>query len=208
MTVLTETLEQLEHWLWQHYPDVATLLNPGLTSEEIDNIVCDLPVQITKEIKEFYQWSNGCSLFATPFHDEALALMPLEKAAQYSYYEPDGISAIVKRLVKRPIPNLVMFSEFERWIHFAVCDENESSPILVITDDYYTRLAYSSLTSMALTTLECYEKEIFKIEEGWTRPKFFDISSTLVEEFNSIRKRNNTIFNSESIRERYNIKIE
>ncbi|MCU0536412.1 MAG: hypothetical protein MUD14_21195 [Hydrococcus sp. Prado102] len=208
MTVLTETLEQLEYWLWQNYPDLATSLNPGLTFEEIENLVQDLPVQITTEIREFYQWANGCGLFATPFFHEPLGIMPLEKAIQYSYDESEKVSEIVMQLVELPIPNLVMFWEFERWIHFAVCDGNESSPILVVTDDYYTRLAYSSLTSMALTTLECYEKEIFKIEKGWKTPRIFDGSLALVEEFNSIRKRNNAAFNSNSIRELYNIKIE
>ncbi|BAY13188.1 hypothetical protein [Calothrix sp. NIES-2098] len=203
MTVLTETLEQLEYWLWQHHPDLAASLNPGLTSQEIDNTIRNLPIQITQEIRELYQWTNGSSLFVTPCHlDEALALISLEKAIQYSYY--DNVSEVVRERVK--IPNLVMFWEFERWVHFAVCDQREASPILVITDDDYTRLAYSSLTSMVLTTLECYQREIFKIRDGWRRPILIDEPSK--KKFNAIRNRNNQAFNLASIQERYDIVIQ
>lgn len=59
---------------------------------------------------------------------------------------------------------------------------------------------------MALTTLECYDREVFKIEVGWKRPRIFDES--ILQEFNSIRKRNNKAFNAESIKVRYNITIE
>lgn len=85
MTVLTETLDRLEYWLWQNHPGVAELLKPGLTSEEIDNQIQDLLVQPTQEIKQLYQWTNGCDLFFTPFHPgETLCVMSLDKAIQYS----------------------------------------------------------------------------------------------------------------------------
>lgn len=207
MTVLTETLERLEYWLLQHHPLVAESLKPGLTVEEIDNQVRqvqDLPFHITQEIEELYQWANGWDLFFTPFHDENLGAMPLEEAIQYSYAQPTQASWVVIERVD--IPNLVMFHEFERWVHFAVCDEDDSSPILVITDDDYTRLAYSSITSMVLTTLECYEREILKID--YDQAKSLIANESLLKEFNFIRRRNNAAFDSESIRERYSIQLE
>ncbi len=132
--------------------------------------------------------------------------MSLENAIQYSYHHPYVASELEFIVEKIKVPALVMFWEFERWIHFAICDGNESSPILVTTDDYYTRLAYSSINSMALTTLEGYEREILTIKDGHRRPTV--LNETLLKEFNSIRKRNNAMFNSESIRERYNIDFE
>ena len=206
MTVLTETLDRLEYWLWQNHPGVAELLQPGLTSEEIDNRFKDIPVQITQEIKELYQWTNGCTTFFSPWQDETLNWMPLEKAIQYSYYQPHVVSECEPIVEKLEVPTFVMFREFERWVHFAVCDGNESSPILVITDDNYMRLAYSSITSMALTTLECYEQEIIHVD--YDRGTLLIPNESLFEEFNFIRKRNNAISNSESIRERYNIDLE
>ncbi|KJH73599.1 SMI1/KNR4 family protein [Aliterella atlantica] len=206
MTVLTETLDRLEYWLWQNHPGVAELLKPGLTSEEIDNQVQDLPVQLTQEIKELYQWTNGCDLFFTPFYDETLCAMPLENAIQYSYHQPYVASECELIVEKLEVPTFVMFPDFDDWIHFAICDGNESSPILVVTDDGYSRLAYSSITSMALTTLECYEQEIIHVNYDWGR--LFIPNESLLKEFNFIRKRNNTAFKSDSIRERYKIDLE
>lgn len=203
MTVLTETLDRLEYWLWQNHPGVAELLKPGLTSEEIDNQVQDLPIQLTQEIKQLYQWTNGCDLFFTPWQNEALSWMPLDKAIQYSYEQPYVASEFVMEKIN--IPNLVMFPEFEELVHFAVCDGDESSPILTMDECFCAGFAYSSITSMALTTLECYERKIIEIDYALGT---ISLDASLRNEFTSICKQNNAAFNLDSIRERYNIKIE
>lgn len=206
MTVLTETLDRLEYWLWQNHPGVAESLEPGLTSEEIDNQFKDIPVQITQEIKELYQWTNGCTTFFSPWQNETLGWMSLEKAIQYSYYQPYVASECEFIVENLEVPTFVMFGEFEELIHFAVCDGDNLSPILVTSDDNCIRLAYSSINSMALTTLECYEQEIIHVD--YAQGSLSIPNESLREEFNFIRKRNNAIFNSESIRERYNIDLE
>lgn len=203
MTVLTETLDRLEYWLWQNHPGVAELLKPGLTSEEIDNQVQNLPVQLTQEIKELYQWTNGCDLFFTPWQNEALSWMPLDKAIQYSYEQPYVCSEFVMEKIN--IPNLVMFPEFEELVHFAVCDGDESSPILTMDECFYTGFAYSSITSMALTALEGYEREIIEIDYALGA---ISLDASLRNEFTSICKQNNAAFNLDFIRERYKIKTE
>ncbi len=201
MTVLTETLDRLEYWLWQNHPGVAELLEPGLTSEEIDNQVQDLPVQLTQEIKELYQWTNGCSVFALPFHDEHIAVMSLEDAIQFSYHQPYVASEFIMEKIK--IPNLVIWREFEELVHFAVCDGDDSSPILTMDECFCTGFAYSSITTMALTTLEGYERGILTIGDGWN-PRI--LSGTLRNEFKSICQQNNAAFNSDSILERYSVR--
>lgn len=204
MTVLRETLERLEYWLWQHHPRTAELLEPGLTSEEIDDQVQNLPIQITQEIKQLYQWANGCSVFALPFSEECIGVMSLEKAIECSYHWRYEASKSVMQIVN--LPNLVMFPDYEGLIYCAFCDGDESSPIFAVDgeDPNYAKLAYSSINSMALTTLECYKQQILQIEErGTIRSK----DETLLKEFNSIRKRNNAGFNSDAIREQYNLKL-
>lgn len=202
MTGLIEALEQLEYWLWQNHPGLASSMVPGLTTEEIDDLLGELPGQVTQEIREFYQWTNGSEIFLTPCHfDEPLRIMPLKTAIQYTS-EPN--SFLEQRI---NIPKLVMFWESERWLHLAICDETEASPILVITDDDFTRLAYSSLTSMVLTNLECYQKEIIKIEvrDSWIRLKLDDEPSR--KEFDAIRNRNNQAFELASFQERHNLEV-
>jgi hypothetical protein len=202
MTGLIEALEQLEYWLWQNHPGLANSMVPGLTTEEIDDLLGELSGQVTQEIREFYQWTNGSEIFVTPCHfDEPLRIMPLKTAIQYT---SEANSFLEQRI---SIPKLIMFWEFERWLHLAICDETEASPILVITDDDHTRLAYSNLTSMVLTNLECYQKEIIKIEirDSWVRLKLDDEPSR--KEFNAIRNRNNQAFDLVSFQERHNLEV-
>jgi hypothetical protein len=202
MTGLIEALEQLEYWLWQNHPGLAGSIVPGLTTEEVDDLLGELPSQVTQEIREFYQWTNGSGIFLTPCHfDEPLRIMPLKTAIQYT---SESNSFLEQRI---NIPKLVMFWESERWLHLAICGETEANPILVITDDDFTRLAYSSLTSMVLTNLECYQKEIIKIEirDSWIRLKLDDEPSR--KEFNAIRNRNNQAFELASFQERHNLEV-
>lgn len=199
MSVLTEALEQLTAWINQHHPKLAKSLRPGLTTEEIDNQSQTLPFQLSQEIRELYQWSNGCKIFRTPYYlDEMLNFVPLQKAIQYT--QPSEAGHISDKL---KIPGFFMFSEFERWVHFAVCDGNNTSPVLVVTDDPDTRLAYTSITSMVLLTLECYEKEIFHVGQYG----FFVLNQALANDFKSCREKYNLMFNQESIRQKYNITI-
>ena len=122
------------------------------------------------------------------------------------------------------LPCFYMFPEFERWVHFAVCDEEEKSSILVVTDDPCTRFAYASITSMVLTTVECYEKEIVIFGE-YGRTKFNDsltseflyrdsddINEYMVDEyldakkeFEKIQNKNNLLFDKEAIIKKYNM---
>lgn len=184
MSVLTEALDQLTVWLEQNHPNLAASLRPGLTLEEIDIQFQHLLLPISQEIYELYQWSNGCNLFRTYYYsDEALNFLPLETAIRYN----DEAGYLSEQ---RNIPGFFMFSEFERWLHFAVCDGNQTSPVLVITDDPYTRLAYTSITSMVLTNLECYERGVFQIQSHRT---FSSVRLNDEKEFRNIFKNHNNL---------------
>lgn len=214
MSVLTEALERFEYWLWKNHPEIADSLPPGLTIEEINDIAKALPFSLSKEIKELYQWRNGSSgIFGTlNYSDEGLGFMSLEKAIDLTY-ECEHITEWVN------LPCFYMFPEYERWVHFAVCDEEETSSILVVTDDPCTRLSYTTITSMVLTTLECYEKEVIKLGD-YRRAEFNDdLTSELLytesyevdeyldarEEFRKIQNKNNSLFDREAILKKYNM---
>ncbi|MEA5595266.1 hypothetical protein [Rivularia sp. UHCC 0363] len=219
MSVLTEALEKVEYWLWQNYPELANSLPSGLTAEEINDVAKSLPFSLSKEIQELYEWGNGSpGIFGTlNYSDEGLGFMSLEKAIANTL-DCEHITEWLN------LPCFYMFPEFERWIHFAVCDEEETSPILVVTDDPCTRFAYASITSMVLTTVECYEKEIIvlgkyggiKFNDSLTSNILYRYSDILYqvdeyldaeEEFKNIVNKNNSIFNQQAIIEKYNIEI-
>lgn len=214
MSVLIEALERFEYWLWQNHPDIAGSLNPGLTIEEINDMAKALPFSLSREIKELYQWKNGSrGIFGTlDYSDEGLGFVSLERAIDLTY-ECEHITESVN------LPCFYMFPEYERWVHFAVCDEEETSSILVVTDDPYTRLSYTSITSMVLTTIEGYEREIIVLGD-YRRAEFNnDLTSKLLyaesdeideyldakEEFKKIQNKNNSLFNKQAILKKYNI---
>lgn len=62
MSTLTNALERILNWLQNNLLlEYASLevLEPGLTYEEIEEMVADLPFRLPQEVYELYQWRNG-----------------------------------------------------------------------------------------------------------------------------------------------------
>ncbi|MEH1940439.1 MAG: SMI1/KNR4 family protein [Nostoc sp.] len=60
-SILTESLDRILKSLEEKDPEIASLLQPGLTRKEIDEITKDLPFKLPEELYELYQWRNGLS---------------------------------------------------------------------------------------------------------------------------------------------------
>jgi hypothetical protein len=58
-TSLKKVLDRILKILEEKAPDIAAALQPGLTREEIDEIIKDLPFHLPEEVYELYQWRNG-----------------------------------------------------------------------------------------------------------------------------------------------------
>ncbi|MEM6752416.1 MAG: SMI1/KNR4 family protein [Cyanobacteria bacterium P01_C01_bin.38] len=62
MSDLTDALNRIVNWLQKHpsekYASVD-VLQPGLSYEEIDKRVADLPFKLPEEVSQLYQWRNG-----------------------------------------------------------------------------------------------------------------------------------------------------
>ncbi|WP_375510108.1 SMI1/KNR4 family protein [uncultured Nostoc sp.] len=59
MSLLTDALDRIINWLQQNKPSYASSLQPGLTYEEIEKKVKNLPFSLPREVYELYQWRNG-----------------------------------------------------------------------------------------------------------------------------------------------------
>jgi SMI1 / KNR4 family (SUKH-1) len=59
MSELTEALESIRSWLEQNQPYEFSRLRAGLSRDEIDELVKDLPFKVPEEIYELYQWHDG-----------------------------------------------------------------------------------------------------------------------------------------------------
>jgi SMI1 / KNR4 family (SUKH-1) len=197
MSDLQKALEQFDYWLWDYYPDIFESLLPGLTAEQIEEEVESLPFDLSEEVREFYQWKNGCSNLFYSDYIGRITLLPLDESIKLTH-ELTGGGIFDDLLEQKQIHNaFFMFRSRERWLHFVECRDEETSPILLLSDDLYLRLAFTSLTSMILTAIECYEKEIF----GFT--EFGDININDQEAYLSIFTKNNS--EEEFIRHKYGV---
>jgi cell wall assembly regulator SMI1 len=61
MSELTDELEYIFDWLVSLNPDYLDGYNSGLTRQKIDEIIKELPFNLSEEIYELYQWRNGCA---------------------------------------------------------------------------------------------------------------------------------------------------
>lgn len=59
--VMSELMQALNRILDQR-PDCISYLQPGLTYDEIEEKVKDLPFRLPKEVYELYQWRNGLTI--------------------------------------------------------------------------------------------------------------------------------------------------
>lgn len=59
LLVMDELCLTLEHWLGQHCPEVLSDLNPGCSSEDIDELERRLDCSLPEDLKTFYRRHNG-----------------------------------------------------------------------------------------------------------------------------------------------------
>jgi hypothetical protein len=59
MSKLLEEIAYIFEWMEYSVPELSERYNPGLSRQQIDSIVKDLPFKLSEEIYELYQWRNG-----------------------------------------------------------------------------------------------------------------------------------------------------
>ena len=74
MSQLTEALERISIWIEKHQLEedgkIVPVLAPGLTREQIDFKVKDMPFQLSEEIYQLYQWANGADERGSRFYSK------------------------------------------------------------------------------------------------------------------------------------------
>jgi len=59
MTAIKNNLKRIWDCIEQKAPEIKDLFQPGLNSEEIDEITKYLPFKLPEEVYELYKWRNG-----------------------------------------------------------------------------------------------------------------------------------------------------
>ncbi|AFY80207.1 HEAT repeat domain-containing protein [Oscillatoria acuminata] len=172
-TELTDALNQILSWVEQYKPWFVDYLQPGLSKNEIDKLVKNLPVQVPPEVYELYQWRNGATkgdlCKETAWIFENWTFQPLQEALlrAQSYHsslspsKPEGVDlvklfpifyppqgpeqGVIEISINKEFYSPVIFLDFEQWPD--------------------TIKKYASLTSMMLTMAECYETGAYYHDE-------------------------------------------
>lgn len=188
MSDLTEALDRILNWLYQQrreHPEAtqewrlrspeeennAPLVNPGLSSAEIEEITKDLHLQLPPEFYELYQWGNG-----TQYDDSLFEFDWLFDASEgWGFFIGFGFFplqiAVSESLKWKEGRALSIFIGRECREGYLVFDESyQSFPVIFRNfkggaNDMIIK--YASLTNMMLTIADCYEQAYFINAHGY-----------------------------------------
>ncbi len=174
MSNLTIALDRIMNWLQHNQPNFSASFLPGLTDEQIMQIIEYLPYSLPEEIYELYRWRNGTRQRQEILFYPSMAFLPLEDALVVGK-ETIDLDERTEYKLRFEGQRLFPFLDNEGDI-CAVAVNNKkqkASPIISIPSEYNEcHKCYNSLTSMMQTIAECYEtgayylvKEVFVEED-------------------------------------------
>ncbi|MEH2126961.1 HEAT repeat domain-containing protein [Nostoc sp.] len=160
MSDIKDALTRIHYWFKENHPAKIASLASGLTPLEIDNVLSTLSFQVSKEVREIYEWSNGYPMdgCADDWIFYPMFLLSLDSAvseAQTWVEEHEEIAAMYKYAGKPVLP--VCMSDVEFLAVVATDDEQTTSPVIHISEIVEISLRYTNLTAMMLTLAESYE---------------------------------------------------
>ena len=183
MSQLTDSLNQIQAWLEENFPQAAETITPGLTLSEIESKIEALPFSLPEEFYELYQWSRGNSLNTKTIYtdifsaDDATSLNSLEYAMEvFPDFVDEDEDCAVNYIGKPLFPIFGSDATF----HCIVGDweDKTPSPIVYVSEIIETSHRYVSLTSMMKTVLELLEANAFDFNKGylnWNEEKYAEI---------------------------------
>lgn len=181
MSRMLEDLEYILSWLRSTKVEFIDCFNPGLTNNQINDYVRELPFKLPNEIYELYQWRNGIAdLGFNNYHPLVDFLFPDQLNGEFPtvFHNLKDSIFLYKDLyqVSQELVNPGSNYEFwnQKWFPFA---SFENKRILYIVGDlnpspvYFhvfgnldnpTRI-YKSISSMISVITECCEQELYQI---------------------------------------------
>lgn len=170
MSLITESLEKIFRWLEHNQPSFASALQPGLTNLDIEEKTKDSNFYLPSEIYELYRWRNGVD-----YGEEGFARFTPNCIFSSLEYALDQYNELIETFGEsEDYPNnfsiwnsnwFPIFSLEQEYL-FVVCssERRETSPIYhLLIESGNAWLKYTSLSSMLLTISECYESNVYYI---------------------------------------------
>jgi cell wall assembly regulator SMI1 len=181
MSEISKYLEYILSWLRSTEIEFIDCFNPGLTRQQIDDYVRELPSKLSDEMYELYQWRNGIvDLGFNNYHPLVEFLFPdqLHNGLPTTFHNIKDSVANYNDLyqVSQEFINPSSDSEFwnQKWFPFA---SFENKKILYVIGDlnpspvYFHVIGnldnpirvYKSITSMAAVITECCVQGLYQI---------------------------------------------
>lgn len=184
MSFLRKTLDRIFKHLQQYRPEVASLLKPGLSLEEIQAQVKSLSFCLPQEVYELYQWHNGIDFESfsknfsnvdfLPFDMSFIPhfdFLPLEYAIEdsnemekfrHEYTSPEDDNC------HKPWFPIFGSDDLEYFLVFGDLVENQISPIMQchLGGGSLPIVRYPSLTTFMAIVAECYETGAYYLDEA------------------------------------------
>jgi SMI1 / KNR4 family (SUKH-1) len=167
MSELAEALESIRSWFEQNQPYEFSRLRAGLSRDEIDNLVKDLPFKVPEEVYEIYQWHDG---LADRFICGQYDFMSLGEAIS-TYYEGVDENLYYSReethSFEQSIPVFKLWSQGNVVCTVIASGENQRKVMLYDTECRYYPLQYANLTKLVKHGAEWCELAYRNDEESW-----------------------------------------
>ncbi|MBV6624042.1 MAG: SMI1/KNR4 family protein [Rivularia sp. (in: Bacteria)] len=194
MSQLTDSLNQIKTWLEENCPQAAESITPGLSLEEIESKIENLPFSLPEEFYELYQWSRGNYLSNPTIYkdifgaDDAMGLNTLEYAMEVFPYFEDEFEECAANYIGKPL--FPIFGTDKTFLCIVGDWQDKTpSPIVYVSELRETEHRYVSLPSMMQTAAESIEANALnfntKTYNNWNEDKYAEIylkyNSNIVE---------------------------
>lgn len=227
MSKLTEALDKITNWLQEHTPSTYfSLLRPGLSDAQIEEITKDLPFQLPPEIYELYKWSNGSidlyrdgkSIYI--FHADYITENRFGPSYGFRSLQA-AVAQYFLKLKRYSIPSLeddsyrfynwlpIFYSEdYYRRVGYVLIDSKcEKYPIVFVDESHGHGMIsitykYANITTMMIKTAEFYELGdcyYYNMENSWYQSLLYDRDrgKNILYDYNSIVELSCVNFNKE-----------
>ncbi|MEE3715852.1 SMI1/KNR4 family protein [Tumidithrix elongata RA019] len=174
---MQELLEKLEQWLRLNKPEYLSRLQCGLTLKEIEDLATPLSLRLPEEIVQLYQWRNGSEASGDNFF-LIYRFLPLREAIEDTLHlrkDAEAYPLFESNDRKMGFPNYYdwqyhwfsIFYEVKDRIAMVIGDNPSAYAPIIITcgENSWTELWFKSLKGFISAILECYETELYLLED-------------------------------------------
>ncbi|NQE34274.1 HEAT repeat domain-containing protein [Microcoleus asticus] len=180
LTSLNQALHRILKWLEEHKPEAISLLQPGLSNNEIEELVKDLSIQFPQELYDLYKWKNGSEdslgIANAAYIFEYFSFYPLETAIE-QYRSKLNFNKQWRNNIYSSSWMELFFCYIPEVGGYVLVDGSQEISQVIFAyhkdaDDITKK--YTNLTSMITTIAECYETGAYSI----TKDEYFTGSQT------------------------------